>query len=227
MRAIRVDRSGPRAAGRKALARNLSDVAAMAAQPLCATATVSLPKTFSDADAQAICEGLWDIAAQFNCPVVGGDVAIADGPLVVSVTVLARPEGIEPVLRAGARPGDALCVTGTLGGAWKTGRDLTFTPRIVAARALAECCDLHAMIDLSDGLATDLRHLRGQQPRRGEKGNSVEKHCAASKVRENKPRQYEYTDVHVGRLNTQEDEVGPRVRLRDAAQKRPNQGCTK
>ena len=53
---VRVDRSGPRAAGRKALARNLSDVAAMAAQPLCATATVSLPKTFGDADARAICE---------------------------------------------------------------------------------------------------------------------------------------------------------------------------
>jgi len=156
---VRVDRSGPRAAGRKALARNLSDVAAMAAQPLCATATVSLPKTFGDADAQAICEGLWDIGAQFNCPLVGGDVAVADGPLVVSVTVLARPDGIEPVLRSGAQPGDALCVTGELGGAWKTGRDLTFTPRIAAARALAQSCDLHAMIDLSDGLATDLRHL--------------------------------------------------------------------
>ncbi len=151
--------AGPAAASRKALARNLSDIAAMAALPLCATATVTLPAGTSEADAQAIYMGLADLGAQFNCPMVGGDVAIWDQPLSISVTVLGTPDGIEPVLRSGAHPGDALCVTGALGGAWQNGRDLTFTPRVVDARTLAEHYDLHAMIDLSDGLAMDLRHV--------------------------------------------------------------------
>ena len=81
--------------------------------------------------------------------------------MTISVTVLGATGGIEPVLRSGAVEGDALCVTARLGGAWRTGRDLTFTPRIAEARALAEGFDLHAMIDLSDGLGTDLRHLCG------------------------------------------------------------------
>lgn len=151
--------AGPAAAGRKALARNLSDIAAMASLPLCATATVTLPAGTREADAQAIYMGLADLGAQYDCPMVGGDVAIWDQPLSISVTVMGRPSGIEPVLRSGARAGDALCVTGALGGAWQSGRDLTFTPRIADARILAESYDLHAMIDLSDGLAMDLRHV--------------------------------------------------------------------
>ena len=154
-----LSKAGPAAAGRKALARNLSDIAAMAAVPLCATATVSLPKTFTDDDAQAVYAGMEALAEQFNCPLVGGDIAMWNQPLAISVTVMGRPEGVEPVLRSGAQVGDAICVTGPLGAAWQTGRDLTFTPRIVEARQLAEGCDLHAMMDLSDGLAMDLPRL--------------------------------------------------------------------
>ena len=73
--------------------------------------------------------------------------------------MLARPEGIAPVLRSGARAGDALCVTGALGGAWRSGRQLAFIPRVREARVLAARYGLHAMIDLSDGLAGDLGHL--------------------------------------------------------------------
>ena len=156
---IQLAEAGPRAAGRKALARNLSDIAAMAGEPLCAVASVAAPKSFSDADAQEVYVGLREIGDAFNCPVVGGDVAIWKDPLAISVTVMGRPGPTGPVLRSGAKPGDAVCVTGMLGAAWKTGRDLTFTPRIAEARALAERYDLHAMIDISDGLATDLWHL--------------------------------------------------------------------
>lgn len=150
---------GAKAAGRKAMARNLSDVAAMAAQPLGAVASVALPRGFSQDDAQAVYLGMAELGDQFACPVVGGDIGSWDGKLAISVTVLALPSGIEPVLRGGARVGDAICVTGRLGGAWQSGRHLVFTPRVSEARLLAERYGLHAMIDLSDGLAGDLGHI--------------------------------------------------------------------
>ena len=150
---------GPRAAGRKAMARSLSDVAAMAAVPLGAVASVALPKGFARADAEAIYHGMRSAADAFGCPVVGGDVGTWTGALAVSVTVFARPSAVKPVLRSGAKAGDAVCVTGQLGGAWHGRRHLEFTPRINEAIALAGRCELHAMIDVSDGLAADLAHL--------------------------------------------------------------------
>ena len=99
------------------------------------------------------------LGRRFGCPLVGGDVSASDGRLVVSVTVLGRTEGATPVLRSGAKPGDAVCVTGSLGGAWRSRKHLEFVPRIREARQLAEMCDLHAMIDISDGLARDLGHI--------------------------------------------------------------------
>jgi thiamine-monophosphate kinase len=156
---FRLERCGAEAAGRYAMVRNLSDVAAMAAVPVCAVASVALPKGMGQNEAEWLYQGMRRLGDQFNCPIVGGDVAAWDQPLAVSVTILARPEGIEPVLRSGAKAGDALCVTGALGGAWRSGRHLAFVPRVRQARLLAERYGLHAMIDLSDGLAGDLGHL--------------------------------------------------------------------
>jgi len=152
-------RHSPAEVGRKALARGVSDIAAMAALPLCATATAAVPRESNDAFVQGIYRGLRGAADELACPLVGGDLAAWDQRLAVSVTIIGRPDGIEPVLRHGAQAGDALCVTGALGGAWQHGRDLTFTPRIAQARQLADTVDLHAMIDLSDGLAIDLKRL--------------------------------------------------------------------
>jgi thiamine-monophosphate kinase len=156
---FRLDEHGPLAGGRKAMLRNLSDLAGMAAEPLAATATVCLPRDADSDTAEAIYRGLREAGDAHGCPLVGGDVAAWDHPLAISVTVLGRPGGIEPVLRSGARAGDVVCVTGRLGGAWRTRRHLEFTPRIAEARALAEAVELHAMIDLSDGLSSDLRHI--------------------------------------------------------------------
>jgi thiamine-monophosphate kinase len=150
---------GPAATGRKAMARNLSDVAAMAAEPLAAVASVAMPADMDESQARLLYTGMTEMGARFNCPIVGGDVSIWKGPLTLSVTVFARPGGIEPVLRSGARPGDAVFVTGRLGGAWAGRRHLEFTPRVVEARALAGRYRPTAMIDLSDGLAGDLRHV--------------------------------------------------------------------
>jgi thiamine-monophosphate kinase len=157
-----------RLVARKALARNVSDIAAMAGVPSCAVATVALPPDMPDDEVRALAAGLHDAGLEFRCPLVGGDTgthAGAGAPLVLSVSVLAEPgPSGRVVTRSGARPGDLLCVTGTLGasaGFGPGGHHLTFTPRIAEALALVDALGdrLHAMIDLSDGLAADAGHL--------------------------------------------------------------------
>jgi thiamine-monophosphate kinase len=150
---------GHAAAGRKAMARNLSDIAAMAGRPIGATATVALPRGTTQATAEEIYQGLREIGDAMNCPVVGGDVAVWEHPLLVSVTVFGLAPEDGPILRSGGKAGDTLLVTGALGGAWHGRRHLTFTPRIAEAAMLADRYGPTAMIDLSDGLATDLGRL--------------------------------------------------------------------
>ena len=152
-------------AGRKAVCRNLSDVAAMAALPVGMVCCVALPKSMGENDAKRLLAAVRSTGDQYGCPLVGGDTGMHDGPLTLSITVLAEPAGIAPVTRAGAKPGDALFVTGPLGGTQiqhdGTTKHLDFEPRIALARTLAGRAQTRptAMIDLSDGLARDLRHL--------------------------------------------------------------------
>jgi len=148
----------PRQVGYKAMAVSLSDVAAMAAKPLCAVAWVGLPDNRDLAFAEKICLGMSDAAERFACPIVGGDITSWKGGLTVGTTLIARPAGVKPIRRNGAKPGDLLFVTGELGGS-VLGRHLTFSPRVGEARQLAAIATLHAMIDLSDGLSTDLGHI--------------------------------------------------------------------
>ncbi len=148
----------PREVGYKALAASLSDAAAMAALPVCAVAWVTLPNGRDMAFAKEISRGLADAAQRFDCPIVGGDIVSGSGPLSVGTALVARADGVEPVRRSGAKAGDRLFVTGELGGS-VLGRHLSFVPRIAEARILARTVMLHAMIDLSDGLSTDLGHL--------------------------------------------------------------------
>jgi thiamine-monophosphate kinase len=149
---------GPRRAGRKSLAANLSDIAAMAGTPTAAVVAVALPKGAGSAFGEELYLGLRDAADEFGVPIVGGDTNSWAGPLVVSVTVLGEAAGRGPVTRGGARPGDWLFVTGPLGGSI-LGRHLTFTPRVREALALHAAVELHAMCDVSDGLAADLNHI--------------------------------------------------------------------
>ena len=148
--------------GRKALTRNLSDIAAMAAQPTAAVVAVCLPQDFGHSRATALFDALRKTAEEFACPLVGGDISIWPGRLLLSVTVLAQPwPDASPIRRTGAQPGDQLVVTGHLGGSFPTGHHLTFTPRLDAAHQLAASPTLRptAMIDLSDGIAQDLPRL--------------------------------------------------------------------
>lgn len=148
--------------GRKAITRNLSDIAAMAARPVASLAAVVLPRAWSEAQAMELFEAMRATAARYDCPLVGGDISIADAPLLCSVTVLARPGPRGAILRGGAKVGDAVYVSGSLGGSVEPdgrGRHLTFEPRLELALALSERFDLHAMIDISDGLGRDAGHV--------------------------------------------------------------------
>jgi thiamine-monophosphate kinase len=153
-----LDRAGPRAVGRKAIAVNLSDIAAMAGVPTAAVVSLGLPRTGGREIAERLYEGMRDAADAFETPIVGGDTNSWDGPLVVSVTLIGETTEKGPVRRAGACVGDWIFVTGTLGGGI-LGRHLDFTPRVREALALHQAVDLHAMIDVSDGLAADLHHI--------------------------------------------------------------------
>jgi thiamine-monophosphate kinase len=148
----------PRAIGRKAMNRNLSDCAAMACLPAAALATICLPKGVGEDYARELYLGMTEAGQPFDCPVVGGDTGSWSGKLVVSVTILGRSAGVEPVTRSGAKPGDTIYVTGPLGGSI-LGRHMTFEPRVKLARYLAGSGTITSMIDLSDGLSRDLANV--------------------------------------------------------------------
>ena len=150
--------AGPRRVGRKAMSVNLSDIAAMAARPVAALASVGLPRRGGRTLAEELYQGMREIADAFDTPIVGGDTNSWDGPLVINVTLLGEATPRGAVRRNRARPGDWLMVTGPLGGSI-LGKHLDFTPRIREALQLHEAVPLHAMIDVSDGLAADVNHV--------------------------------------------------------------------
>jgi thiamine-monophosphate kinase len=184
----------PRELGRKALAVNVSDIAAMGGRPLHALLGLAIPPgRISLAELEALLLGLEEEAATHGVTLVGGDTCASAGGLVLSVTLLGRAPGEGPVLRSGAKPGDGLWVTGSLGGSaagllalergfrpgqvWPAGlprpewlgreeetaiqaalaSHLTPVPRVAAGQVLAGKAT--AMIDVSDGIASDASHL--------------------------------------------------------------------
>ena len=155
---FRLAEVGPRRVGRKAMAVNLSDIAAMAGKPVAAVVSVGLPRTGGRAVGEELYRGLREMADAFDVALIGGDTNSWDGPLVISVTVLGEATERGPVRRSGARAGDWLFVTGALGGSIR-GRHLDFIPRVREALALHAAVPLRAMIDISDGLAADVNHL--------------------------------------------------------------------
>lgn len=148
----------PEKIGRKALARCLSDVAAMAGTPVAALVTIALPPNFEVEFIARIYDGLNQLAQTFNVAVVGGETTTNPDRMLISIALLGTVRRGKQILRSGAKAGDALFVTGELGGSL-TGKHLDFEPRLTEARWLAEHFQIHAMMDLSDGLAGDLRHI--------------------------------------------------------------------
>jgi thiamine-monophosphate kinase len=155
---FRLESCGAPAAGRKAHAVTVSDLAAAAAIPRACVVSAVLPRGTEFALFDGLARGLADAAKEFDCEVVGGDTSVADAPLVLTVAAVGEPGPGGALTRAGARPGHALSVTGPLGGSL-LGRHLTFVPRLPEAQVLAARGIPRAMMDLSDGLSTDLPRL--------------------------------------------------------------------
>jgi thiamine-monophosphate kinase len=148
----------PEKIGHKALARCLSDIAAMAGTPTAALVTIALPRQFDPAFIEAVYSGMNTLARKHDVAIVGGETTTNPGGILISISLLGRVPRGKGVLRSGAEAGDAIFVSGELGGSL-AGKHLEFEPRLAEARWLAEKFSVHAMIDVSDGLAGDLRHV--------------------------------------------------------------------
>ncbi|MFN8111620.1 MAG: thiamine-phosphate kinase [Solirubrobacterales bacterium] len=170
----------PRAIGRKAAGAALSDLAAMGAEPVELYVWVGIPEDFGRDDALELCEGLAELAELSGAALLGGDLT-GSAVLAVAVTAIGRTPAADAMVgRAGAEPGDAICVTGALGGAAAglmllehpelaesvpaavadaaRARQLEPRPQLDAGRALA-AAGATAMIDVSDGLGAEAEHL--------------------------------------------------------------------
>ena len=147
-----------RQVARKAVAVSLSDVAAMGLEPSALVVSVALPEASSMDFARELSRGLRAAVRRFGVDIVGGDITSWKGGLAICTTALGRDVGLKPVRRSGARMGDAILVTGKLGGS-VLGKHLRFTPRLAEALFLNRHFKLHAMIDISDGLALDLSRI--------------------------------------------------------------------
>ena len=158
----------PEKIGRKALARCLSDIAAMAGTPTAALVTIALPaapkrseggpEKFDAEFVAKIYDGINALAREHGVAIAGGETTTNPGRILISISLLGTVPRGKQVLRSGAKVGDAIFVTGELGGSLAE-KHLDFEPRLAEARWLAEHFSIHAMIDLSDGLAGDLRHI--------------------------------------------------------------------
>jgi thiamine-monophosphate kinase len=167
--------------GWKAMAVNLSDIAGKGGQPLWALVGLALPAPADPAEVEALYEGMRRAAAPHGVAIVGGDTSVSPRGWFVNVTLLGEHLGV-PRLRSAAKPGDAVAVTGTLGrsaaglAALEAGRarlgtvrpetidvvtaaHLRPTARVAEGRWFGAAAGVHAMMDCSDGLATDLGHI--------------------------------------------------------------------
>jgi len=163
--------------GAKCMVANISDVAAMGGSPARAVLSICVPSDMTDKDADALYSGALDVCRRYGAEVVGGDTVSSPAGLIVSVALTGHVDRYHVVTRGGAVVGDAIIVTGELGGseaglrALAQGlpdeggvpdaklRHLRPTARVAEARALIEVATPHAMIDVSDGLSSDVWHI--------------------------------------------------------------------
>lgn len=143
----------PAAVGAKLLKRNLSDIAAMGGTPRYAVVALAIPADQTEAWLAGFIRGLARCARQFGVAIVGGDCSATTGPLIATLTLLGDAPK-RPLRRGQARPGDRLYVTGKLGGSI-LGRHLHFVPRLPEGQWLTRRHEVHAAMDLSDGLGKD------------------------------------------------------------------------
>lgn len=150
----------PLLVGRKAMNRVLSDLAAMGASPAHALVTIAVEAGRSFAEVEGWYAGMVGAAEEGGCHIVGGETSrlpVTGAMITVAMTGTVDPK--QCVFRSGAQPGDLIVVTGRLGGSFASGRHLTFVPRLREAHWLVAHAKPTAMMDLSDGLGSDLPRL--------------------------------------------------------------------
>ena len=152
----------PERIGWKALCRPLSDIAAMGGTPLHAMVTVAAPAGWTTATWKGLYRGLGKAARAHGVSVVGGETVRSPGPAFLSVNLTGTVSKNRLKLRGSATPGDLICVTGKLGGSLKSGRHLSFHPRLAEGQWLGSRREVTAMMDLSDGLGSDLPKLAAE-----------------------------------------------------------------
>lgn len=170
--------SSPQDIGWRCLAVNVSDIAAMGGQPLGAIVALLLPPALEVAFIEALYDGMQAVATAYGCPVIGGNISQRTDTLSITITVLGEAPLAQSVYRSGAQIDDEIWVTGDLGGA-KAGLDMLLAPeveinapthdvltryrrprpRLQEAQYLRHHANLHSLIDISDGLSSDLRHI--------------------------------------------------------------------
>jgi thiamine-monophosphate kinase len=169
---FRCDWHSPQFIGHRCLTRGLSDIAAMGGEPIAAFLSLGLPKGTPQRWVDGFFEGLLELAKKFGMPLAGGDTTRSPAGVLADVVVLGSVPKGKAILRSGARVGDRIYVTGELGGAAaglallnsrKASRSMRNTrwpqPRVEIGKALRERGIATAMIDISDGLSTDLAHI--------------------------------------------------------------------
>ena len=152
--------ASPKQIGWKAMAKACSDIAATGFWPVAATVAVNLPRGSGDALAKELHKGIVACCARYNFALAGGDISVSKQGLSLVVSLLGEGPKNGAWLRRGAKPGDELFVTGTLGGS-RGGKHLVFEPRLDEARAIRKLVPrgVHACIDITDGLSRDLFHI--------------------------------------------------------------------
>lgn len=167
--------------GWKAAAVNFSDIAAMGAEPVGSLLAVALPKDLPDTWLSEFIRGYKTLSQRFDFPLIGGDTTASSGPISICVTVMGKCPAGRSLLRSAAKEGDLVCVTGTLGDSglgldailrrMKGDEELPYSadilierhykplPRINEGLVLTDTEGVHAMMDISDGVASDLLHI--------------------------------------------------------------------
>lgn len=153
-------KDSPYLIGRKSVAVSISDIASCSGQPRYCVISLGLPKNMPVVFVDKLFKGMLDIAKRYKVNIVGGDLSRSH-KVVIDVSMLGVVEKKYLTLRSRACPGDIIFVSGELGGSIK-GKHLKFNPRLKEARYLARNFKVNAMIDISDGLAQDLRHILEQ-----------------------------------------------------------------